>query len=534
MTESEKKPSVIKDAAAMSAGTIFSRVLGYVRDAVMLAVFSRTITDAFLVAFRFPNLVRRLLGEGSLSVSFIPVYVEQLEKEKTGERAKQLANAIYTLLALVTSSLAILAYIFMTPIMKVWVGGDGGFESIPGKMELTVYLAQIMIIYVILVTSYAFVMGMANAHRKFFMPAVAPAVFNLAIIIAAALPQNILSIQGAVLAWGVVVGGVLQFLLVAIQLYQIGHLPKLTMKIKVPGLKTVLTNFVPGLLGLGVYQVMTIANTFFAARLPEGTQSYIYAADRILELPQSIIAVSLGTALLPLFSRQLAAGQKDKMLESANEGLRAMLFLALPAALGMAVLGRPIIHVLFMRGAFGQEDVLVTSQITQVYSVVLLASSLTKVTVPGFYAMKNTWMPATIAGVCLLMHLICAQILVGPFGVVGLASSTAITGALNMILLSVAFRFMIGPIGYQKIFKAVFQMLPALGLMAGFLSVTEFFWGEKVSIGWGVYGAGLFLSLQICAAVLIYFVVASASGSPEAARTIGVLRRRGLKVKQRA
>ncbi|MGE0763499.1 MAG: murein biosynthesis integral membrane protein MurJ [Bdellovibrionales bacterium] len=521
----EKKPSVIKAAVAMSLGTILSRILGYVRDAVLLALFSRTVTDAFVVAFRLPNLVRRLLGEGSLSASFIPVYIEQMHADSSGERARNLANATFTLLCSITMTLTVLAFVLMEPLLELWVGDKQGYAAIPGKMELTANLSRIMVAYVFLVTTYAFLMGISNARQKFFIPALAPALFNFVFICFALLPQNLLAVPGSVLAWGVVAGGVVQVVLVAVQLYQIGHLPRLVFNFRVPGLRAVLSNLGPSLIGLGIYQVMTIANTFFAATLPEGTQSYLFASDRILELPQSIIAISLGTALLPAFSRQLAAGNKAAMLETANEGLRAMLFLALPAAVGMFILAQPIIEVLFMRGAFGADDARTTAEIVQVYSGLLVVSSLAKVTVPGFYAIKNTRLPAVVAAIVLLAHLILAKLLIGSYGVVGLATATAVSGALNMIMLQVAFHFWLGPVGLKSIFVAVARVVPALLLMA---AVSHF--GHEWLMGQAsepnALVRALILLLTIAVAAVTYFMTATLCGSAEAVRTLGALQRR--------
>lgn len=503
-----------------------SRILGFVRDAVLMANFSRTVTDAFIVAFRLPNLVRRLLGEGSLSISFIPVYVDHLSNDESGERAKRLADATYTLLSSVTVTLSVLAFIFMEPLLNLWVGSDSGFAAIPGKFELTVTLARIMTVYIYLVTLFAFFSGVANSLNRFFIPALAPAIFNFTFIIFALLPHGLHPVPGVMLAWGVVLAGVLQTGIVALMLYRTGHLPRLTMKIRAPGVRTVLGNLGPGLAGLGVFQIMTIANTFFAARLPEGTQTYIWNSDRILELPQSIIAISLGTALLPTFSRLLAKGDKPGLLKTANEAMRTMLFLALPSAIGMYFLAFPIIAVLFMRGQYGVADVTTTAAIVQVYSVLLLVSSLAKVTVPGFYAMKNTWLPAALAAVSLVVHLLLAQAWVDQYGVIGLAGATAISGSLNMLMLQFAFRYMIGPIGMREIFFSVFRMIP--GLIA--LSVVlKYLYPVVVSV---LSPAGetlarvVALSLSIALGVIVYFGVTRVCQCPEAIRTLQILQRR--------
>lgn len=524
LANSEQKQSVIKSAASMSLGTMASRVLGYVRDAVLMAAFSRTVTDAYIIAFRLPNLVRRLLGEGSLTVSFLPVYVDQLSHDESGERARRLSNSVYTLLCLVTMTISVLAFIFMRPLLELWVGNEGGFASVPGKLDLTVTLSRIMIAYVFLVTQFSFFSGVCNAFGKFFAPAFAPALFNGAMIIFIWLPDP--STNGEMAAWGVVVGGILQSAMLAIILYRIGHLPRLTMKINVTGLKTVLLNLGPGMAGLGVFQLMTIANTSFAARLPEGTQTYLYNSDRILELPQSIVAISLGTALLPTFSRLLSQGRREEMLKAANEGLRSMLFLALPSAVGMALLAGPMIEVLFQRGAFGAADVAVTARVIQIYSVLLIASSLAKVTVPGFYALKNTWLPAVLALGVLLVHLVLANYLVDTYGIDGLAWATTISGTLNMIGLQICFYFFLGPVGLMKVLGAVMRMLPGLIAMGALIFwLSHLIWIQN-DFASGQLMKALALAVIIGAAIVVYFGVAALCGSDEARRTLGILKRR--------
>ena len=279
-----KSPSIAHSAIKMAFGTIWSRVLGFIRDALIFALFPRMVTDAFAVAFRIPNLFRRLFGEGSLSVSFIPVYIHF--KVDRPQDAKALANAVWTLLLASMSLASALCYFYMPEILDFLVGNKEGFAATPGKMEVTLEMSRIMISYLVLVTSYAFMMAIANAEKSFFVPAFAPALFNVGAIIFSLIPNQYAAFVGAQLATGVVFGGILQFLCMAIHLYRQGWWLHLTLKWNTPGLVKVFRNMLPGLWGIGGFQVATILNTYFAARLPEGTQSYMYAADRVLELPQ--------------------------------------------------------------------------------------------------------------------------------------------------------------------------------------------------------------------------------------------------------
>ena len=277
MEKEQQKQSVVRSAAAMSLGTLSSRILGVVRDMVLAALFSRTVTDAFVVAFRLPNMFRRLLGEGSLSVSFIPIYIE---KRTPGEgndpaaavkAARDLANGMLTLLVIVGGVLSALGVIFMEPLMAALVGGKG-FLAVEGKLETTIYLGRVMFSYLFLVTLYAYYMAIANSWKKFLVPAMAPALFNLTFILFALIPDQALGFHaGEYLAWGVLVGGCAQVSLVGHLLWRMNLLPRLRFRPwSVPGVKKVLLNMIPGMAGLGVLQLMGLVNVNLASRLPEG------------------------------------------------------------------------------------------------------------------------------------------------------------------------------------------------------------------------------------------------------------------------
>lgn len=521
----KQKQSVIKSALAMAVGTFSSRILGFVRDAVMFALFPRAVTDSWVVAFRLPNMFRRLLGEGSLSVSFIPIYVEA--KAFSPQRAKELSNAIFTIVFAVATIISLACFVWMDQILWYLVGDPRGFAATPGKVEQTIYLARIMIFYLLLVTTYAFHTAIANSHGKFFIPAIGPTLFNFGLIVFTCWQAEIGAYPGSTQSWGVIFGGVLQMGVVAWQLFVDGWLPRYSLKLRVPGVARVFGNMLPGLFGLGVFQVMTIVSTKFAARLSEGAQSYIYAADRVLELPQSLIAVSLGAALLPRFSELNTFGERTKFLEEANQAVRLLLFLSLPAAVGMYVLALPITQVLFMRGAFTMENALATAQIVEIYSVLLLFSSLARVTAPAFYALKNTWLPACIALFVLVQFIALGPWLVDNYQLPGLARATSASAILNIVLLQIFFHFWIGPLGYLRILKSLLRMVPALAVMGAFC-----FYVWPYAEAWSVATISpnnarvAALGSVIVVAMVIYFYSSVLFGSSEARQVFGGLARR--------
>jgi len=501
----------------MATGTFSSRVLGFLRDALLFQLFPRAVTDAFVVAFRLPNLFRRLLGEGSLSVSFIPIYVEA--RADSEERARHVSNAIFTIVLGVSVFISVACFVFMEAIIRFLVDDPQGFAATPGKVEQTIYLARIMIFYLVLVSSYAYHTAIANTLGHFFIPAIGPTLFNVGLIAFTVLPFELGAYPGSTLAWGVITGGVLQAGTVVWLLIRLKILPRLTWKWGGPDVRRVFLNMAPGLFGLGIYQVMIIVNTKFAAALAEGSQSYIYLADRILELPQSLIAVSLGVALLPRFSDLHTSGEKQKFLQEANQAVRMLLFLTLPAAVGMWALAEPLTQVLFMRGEFSVNDAFQTARVVEIYAALMVFSSLSRITAPAFYALKNTWLPAAVAFFVLILHILVAPYFVAHYGLKGLAAATTASSILNIVVLQVFFFLMIGPLGYGSILLSALRLVPALLLMGTFCVYSYPVLLENI-------GRAPALALVVLASVGIYFSLTLLARSEAAVKVLGVYKRR--------
>ncbi len=505
-----------------------SRILGFVRDAVMVALFPRAVTDAFIVAFKFPNLFRRLLGEGSLTISFLPVYVQLMSSDENGKAlARDLSSVVFTWLMALSSVVALTSFAYMDVIMEFWVGHREGYAAQPGKMEMTIYFARVMVFYVILVLQYAFYMAVANAHRFFLMPALGPALFNVCVTGAALLPSDWGWVPGDLLTYGVVVGGVAQMGIVGLVLWREGHLPCLKWNFRVKGLRQVMLNLGPGLLGLGIFQIMTLVNVKFAARLPEGSQSYLYLADRILELPQALIAISLGAALLPTLSEYWARGRRDQMVVQTTAHLHLLLFLALPASVGLLLLGESISQVLFMRGTFSLADAEKTGEVIQIYSLLLLSSSVSKVVVPAFYAMNNTWYPALAAAVCLGLHIALGLQWVDGYGLRGLALATSVSSTVNMLCLILGFRYWLGPLPIRDLTLYVLRLVLPLLIMMIMITAAYQLWsswdvGDKVK----VWVHPMFLMGVIVLSAALYFLTANIMKVAESYKILSLLRRR--------
>ncbi len=519
------KRSVIQSAISMAMGTSSSRILGFLRDALFYALFPRAVTDSWVVAFQLPNMFRRLLGEGSLTPSFVPQYVEA--QRHSPERARQLASAVFSIVFTVATLISIVCFVYMDSIIWTLVGDPRGFAAVPGKVEQTVYLARIMIFYLILVSTYAFHMAVANTHGYFFLPAIGPTLFNLGLIGSMLMGWEFGAYPGATPSLGVIFGGVLQVGVVIWLLWREQLLPRWTLNWRVPGVARVFVNMGPGLFSLGVFQLMTLMNTYFAARLPQGTQSYVYVADRILELPQSLIAVSIGTALLPRFSQLSGAVDRGEFLLEANRAVRILMYLSLPAAVGMYFLSLPMTQALFMRGAFSAEDAEKTASIVKIYSVLMLFSSLSRITTPAFYAMKNTLLPAAVALGVLLNHLILGPFLINKYGLTGLALATSVSAFLYVGVLQIFFHFWIGRLGYGRVALSVLRLAPALAALAAICHylhapLQAFFMDYVTPVG----ARPLALGALIGIGMLSYFLLSVLFGSIEAKQVRDILLRR--------
>ncbi|MFZ3231393.1 MAG: murein biosynthesis integral membrane protein MurJ [Pseudobdellovibrio sp.] len=489
----------MKNALKMAFGTMASRVLGQLRESLLAAYFDKRITDAWGAAFRLPNLFRRLLGEGSLSVSFIPVFVEA--RLDSDVRAQNLVNSVYSFLLLILGCLTTFGILHPEPLLKMVL--DPSYILDTEKYLLTLRLTKMMFGFIFFVSSYAFMMGILNALGQFSLPALAPTLWNLAMIISTVLPNDWFPVRGDQLGWGVLIGGMLQAGILVPALIKAGFFPKLSFDIRNKDFQKVMRNMVPGLLGMGLLQFTTIVNLRFSSSLHEGTISYINYVDRLIELPLSLISVSLGTALLPMLSGLFSKNEKHRMSEVAQNYLELNLLLAMAAAAGLFSLAEPIVQLLFGRGQFKLNDVLETADILRTYCWIMIFSSAVRVLTPAYYAIKNTWFPAVVSAICLTVHIILAPILMGQWQVRGLMISTTISAMLNLFLLLVFFpRFVIG-FHFKSFFKKVI-IFAVLATLTG--AVAHVFYVLRPLLPAGIFGLifGLVFSVFVAISAFVW------------------------------
>lgn len=468
---SRSSHKVNKSTFAISTGTFLSRITGFIRDMIIAFAFTRTETDAFFVAFRFPNFFRRFFGEGALTISFVPVFIECLqgvgpEKEI---RAKNLVNGIYTLLLIIISSLTVLGVYFMDEIIELMFSSYS-FSLVEGKMEMTIALSRILFFYLFLVVTYAYYTAIANALNRFFIPALAPAVFNLAIILSVfLLPKHYFVYPSMVLVVGVLLGGVLQIMMVSAVLVRLKFLPVFRFLFSTRYIQMVGARFLPAIIGVGGFALIGVLNVFFAGWLEEGAHTAIYYADRLLELPRSLVAISMGTALLPSLSRFFTLKKISPLLELAAHQRDLLIYIILPCALGLFFLGTPIIEVLFERGKFDEETVYKTVGVLKIYGALLVFLSFSQILSTCFFSIHNTWYPALSTFIGLLVHAVMAPFLIMAFDLQGLIWSTTISSFVQMIVLCFGYPHFIGSFYFKRTLIRFFKIIPVLFLFGFYI-----------------------------------------------------------------
>jgi putative peptidoglycan lipid II flippase len=422
--------NLLRTLATVSSLTMVSRVLGYVRDFFIARIFGAgLLTDAFFVAFKIPNLLRRLFAEGAFSQAFVPILAEH--KNRGGD-TKPLIDAIATLLFL---ALVVAAALGMAAAPIIVYLTAPGFAAEPEKFALTVTLLRITFPYILFISLVALAAGILNTWNRFSVPAITPALLNVSFIVGAAFFAGYFDPPVLVLAWAVFIGGLVQLLFQIPFLLKLGLLPRWRLDFSHPGLRRVLLLMAPAVFGVSVSQISLVLNQIFASFLPTGSVSWLYYADRLMELPAGVLGVAVGTILLPSLSKYHATANSAEYSRLLDWGLRITVLLAVPSAVALAVLALPLIAMLFQYGRFGADDAWMTRQALVAYSVGLVGMILVKILAPGFYARQNVVTPVKIGVVTLVATQLMNLAFVGPLRHAGLALAIGLGACLNAFLL---------------------------------------------------------------------------------------------------
>ena len=424
--------NLLRALATVSSLTMVSRVLGYARDFFIARFFGASLaTDAFFVAFKIPNLLRRMFAEGAFSQAFVPI-LAGYRNASSPQDTRALIDSVSTLLFLalvVTAALGIAA----APLI-VYVTAPG-FAADPEKFALTVSLLRITFPYIVFISLVALAAGVLNTWSRFGVPALTPALLNVSFIVGAAFLAPYFDPPVMVLAWAVFFGGVLQLAFQVPFLARLGLLPRWRMDLSHPGLRRVLVLMAPAAFGVSVSQISLLINQVFASFLQTGSVSWLYYADRLMELPAGVLGAALGTILLPSLSKYHAQANQDEYARLLDWGLRVTVLLAVPSAAALAVLALPLISALFHYGRFSAEDAWMTRQALVAYSVGLVGLILVKILAPGFYARQNIVTPVKIGLFTLLATQAMNLAFIGALKHAGLALAIGLGACLNAGLL---------------------------------------------------------------------------------------------------
>jgi putative peptidoglycan lipid II flippase len=506
----DHEAQVVRALGSIGVATLASRVLGFVRDVVVARAFGAgPVTDAFFVAFRVPNILRRLLGEGALSTAVVPVLSDYLVTRPRAD-FQRLFRALLGAAILVLCAATALGSLLAPWIVRLMAPG---FAGEPGQLALTVMLTQLMFPYLVLVGLAALAMGALNAHGRFFTSALGPAVMNIGMIVSVLALTRHVDPPIVSLAVGVLAGGVGQLVVQLPDLVRADIPLRPSGEVRHPALGRLLRLLLPSIFGLAAVQVTIFINTLLASLLRSGSISYLYYADRVVEFPLGVFGIALASAALPPMSRQAAAGDRLGLARTMNFALRLSCYTALPATVGLFVLRLPITRVLFERGHFGPGETAATAWALAWYSLGLVAFSATRIVAQAFYAMGDTRTPVAAGAAAVGVNVVIAVALLQPMAHAGLACASSVSAYANLALLVWFLRRRLGRLGGRELVRSLGRTAlasAALGVWCGALLLR---WphapGRWTEAGW--------LGAAIGGGGLVFWFASRALGSPEPA-----------------
>ncbi len=463
----DSQPRLARSAGVFGLATITSRILGLVRDQVLAFYFGAgDAADAFRVASRIPNLVRDLFAEGAMSAAFVPTFTRHLTLHGR-ERAWSLANSVINALLLVTGVFVVAGIVFAEPLVRLFASE---FSAVPGKLELTIHLTRIVLPFLSMVAVAAALMGMLNSLGHFFVPALSPAMFNVAVIIISLAFIPFAAAMGVaeitIFAIATLVGGLGQLVIQWPPLRREGFRYRPQLDLHDEGLYRVLLLMGPGTIGMAATQINVFVNTVLATGEGTGAVSWLDFAFRLMYLPIGLFGVSIATAATPAVSRLVAEGNFPRIRSTLAHALSLMLLLNVPATLGLMVLARPIVAVIFERGEFTAADTAATAAALQLYAIGLVGYSIVRIVSPTFYALQKSRIPVMVSAGSVVINVALNVWLVRVMGYRGLALGTSITALLNASLQLALMRRELDGLEGSRIAAAMVRVMAASLAMA--------------------------------------------------------------------
>lgn len=455
----ESNMKVSRAAGTVGVMTLFSRVLGFVRDTAIAMIFgSSAVTDAFFVAFRIPNMQRGLLGEGASNAAFIPVFSEYLNTRGAKEAwrlAGDFLNVLFVVLLVTVAGLII----FAPAIIALFAPG---FLNNPEKFDLAVSLTRWMAPFLIFMGLGAFCSGILNAFKIFALPSASPILMNIAMVVAIFVVSPHMDVPIMGLALGVLAGGLLQLVVQLPAVFRKGFKYVFSLNWKHPGIIQIAKLLGPSVMGLAAYEVNIMVDMLLASLLPEGSISYLYYANRLVQLPLGVFGVALGVAILPTLSEQAARKDTHALIDTISFGIRLILFITVPASMGMILLRFPIVNTLWERGEFTRTATEGTAFALLCYAVGLCACAGVRVIVSAFYSLQDTKTPTKIGIYSIILNIALNLILMGPLKHGGIALATSLAAMFNMSTLIYILRGKLGRLDGRKILTSFFKLVIAV------------------------------------------------------------------------
>ena len=483
--------------------TFLSRILGFIRDILIARYLGSTvIADAFFVAFRIPNFFRRVLAEGAYSAALIPVFSGVVLNPKDDHEASDFVENTTSMLLFVTVVLTIIFFFGMPYIIQVLAPG---FTDNKEAYELAVHFGKIIFPYLIFISLAAHFTSINNVHERFAAGAFAPAILNISFILSLFILTPLLPSAGHALSYGVLIGGVLQFLYLyraVLNFYR----PRIRIPVLNEKLKKFFQLFLPGIIGSGVIQLNIVIGTIIASFLPVGAISHIYYADRLNQLPLAIFGIALGIVLLPNLSKAIKQSDQETTNNIQNRSLEFSLLISLPSAIGLFILAEPIIYILFERGAFLQEDTFYTARVLGYFALGLPAYIFIKVLVSCFFAREDTKTPLYISIISVITNIVLSLLLIESMREMGIALATAISAWINALLLYVMLSIRNNiKVDSLLISNSVKILISSVVLVFGIYALKTLIFKDFISNS--ILLNSLFLLLMIFLTIIIYFVL---------------------------
>ncbi len=461
---------LLKSTVLVGSMTFISRILGFIRDMVAAHFFGASQGyDAFIVASKIPNFMRRLFAEGAFSQAFVPV-LSEYKANRTAAEVKQLVDRVSGCLSLILFGVTVVGVLAAPLLILIFAPGFALSDS-GDRFDLSVQMLRITFPYLLFISLTAFAGGILNCYERFAVPAFTPVFLNVMMIIAMIWLAPTLSQPIMALAWGVFLGGVVQLLFQIPFLQQIHLFPKFEWNWQDPGVRRILLLMLPALLGVSVNQLNLMLSSVFASFLPVGSVSWLYYAERLMEFPLGGFGVALATVVLPRLSRHHAKDEDTHFSTTLDWGIRWVMLVGFPAALGLALLAGPLLATLFQSGRFTERDVTMSQTCLVAYAVGIMGFMLVKIFASAFYAKQDIKTPVRFAMVTVIANLVLSLILIKPLAHAGLALATSLAALLNA------------------------------GLLGYFLLTRKLY---RLQAGWSMFGVRLLVALAVMAGVIVF------------------------------